>query len=315
MNDAGARFRPRSADAVSSDFVRTNAQARSLVAALGVHSSARLNARDALRPRATTATPGSPARARSGSGTSFLRSLATAARRASRAPCAARVGDVERPPDGDGHRGRFTAEDLVQSERAETRLSRRAASAPWLFAATLRAQRSRRAPRSTQRVARVRRACRAAIPSYAVSGEPAVRAVHGETRPGRPRGPLAGRGARVDPAGRAPRLPAAFAARASLSLSLAHELTHALTRALTPLRRSRCGTRDNRSAPLHAVPALFPPAGTRCAAWTRRGARADVSLGRRRRRRAVRGGSGARRRLPTSPRAAGVALSDNAGSD
>ena len=223
-----------------------------------LHSSARLNARDALFPRATTATPGSPARA-------FWvgDSLRRASHRPRRLPraMAARVGDVEAPVDGDVTEP-FTAIDTrCQPLRAET---------PPLPAGGRPRVAVRRDARGVPRVrvaakhagvARVRREIRSRHTVLCrLRRARGARRARPQLRPGRCASGLCLRRAS----------PAVFARLASphfphfprLSLSLAHELTHALTHALTPFPRSRSPSAAAASRRL-LVPALFPARGAR----------------------------------------------------
>ena len=194
----------------------------------------------------------------------------------------------------------------MQPLRAERASARQGASARGCSP-----QRSRRAsqsasPRSTQESLGFGAKSAAAIPSYAVSGEPAVLAVRSlnlarEVRI--PCLPSLARGLR------APRLAAFSTFSTSLSLSRARADTRADTRA-DAVPAFAFAIRRRRIRRL-LVPALFPAGGTRCAALTRAGRALTFPSG----------GAGDVARCAVDPTRTGfgspglrVGLSDNAGS-
>ena len=212
---------------------------------------------------------------------------------------------------------------MPASLRRNSASARRGGVRAWLFAATLAACLASASPRSTQESLGFGAKSAAAIPSYAVSGEPAVLAVHGlNFAPG---GAHPVRQAKSSPSPRSSRASprrifhtVRADVRFSLSLSLAHELTHALTHALahalTPFPRSRWPSVATASAGSSCQRCSLPEGHALCRFDARgphaltfpSGGAGDVA------RCAVdpaRAGSG-------SPKGfAGVGLSDNAGSD
>ena len=201
---------------------------------------------------------------------------------------------------------------MPASARRNAASARRGGVRAWLFAATLAACLASASPRSTQESLGFGAKSAAAIPSYAVSGEPAVLAVHGlNFAPGGAHptsSPSLARGLR------APRLAAFSTFSTSLSLSLAHELTHALTHALTPFPRSRSPSVATASAGSSCQRCSLPEGHALCR-FDARGPHALTFPS---------GGAGDVARCAVDPTRAGfgspkgfagVGLSDNAGSD
>ena len=175
VNDDDARFsHPRRRLTISGNHNRAGSLARP---DCSLHSSARLNARDALF------SSGNNGHARQSGARVLGRGLAPTRlappRDGFHAPWRRALGTLKprrwrRDRAVHGHR-----HEMPASARRNAASARRGGVRAWLFAATLAACLASASPRSTQESLGFGAKSAAAIPSYAVSGEPAVLAVHG----------------------------------------------------------------------------------------------------------------------------------------
>ena len=254
MNDDDARFSHPRRLTISGNHNRTGSLARP---DCSLHSSARLNARDALF------SSGNNGHARQSGARVLGRGLAPTRlappRDGFHAPWRRALGTLKprrwrRDRAVHGHR-----HEMPASARRNAASARRGGVRAWLFAATLAACLASASPRSTQESLGFGAKSAAAIPSYAVSGEPAVLAVHGlNFAPGGAHptsSPSLARGLR------APRLAAFSTFSTSLSLSRARADTRADTRA-DAVPAFAFAIRRHRIRRL-LVPALFPARGAR----------------------------------------------------